>query len=336
MAGIIKRQVGFLRGVAKAAARQATRLLRRLLQTGRESAPPLLIVASNPASPKVGRIRDRLRFFSPGVAGDRDIRVVATASLGEIASARAALEVDQGLVPSGYYKVFDHVFNVDFERNALDAWDLCGLSQLLAGLPTAARRSEARARFRAAVDGLQTRGLRKAYLFGTGPSLEKANTQSFSDGYVIVCNTIVRDAVLWHYLKPDLIAAGDAIYHFGHSSFARAFRTDLKQRLLESAGKTYFVYPELFDAIVQRELGELESVLIPVPFGRHDDVAVDLTARFELPMLSNVLNILLLPLASTLSRSVWLWGFDGRAPDDKLFWSNSSPHAYPELIPHLP
>jgi hypothetical protein len=30
-----------------------------------------------------------------------------------------------------------------------------------------------------------------------------------------------------------------------------------------------------------------------------------------------------------------LWGFDGRAPSDKLFWSNSPKHNYPELMPLL-
>ena len=54
-----------------------------------------------------------------------------------------------------------------------------------------------------------------------------------------------------------------------------------------------------------------------------------------MPSLGNVLNILLLPLACTVSTSVRLWGFDGRAPDDKLFWSNSSKHSYPELMPEL-
>ena len=28
-------------------------------------------------------------------------------------------------------------------------------------------------------------------------------------------------------------------------------------------------------------------------------------------------------------------GFDGRAPNDKLFWSNSSKHYYPEFIEEL-
>jgi hypothetical protein len=32
---------------------------------------------------------------------------------------------------------------------------------------------------------------------------------------------------------------------------------------------------------------------------------------------------------------VKLWGFDGRAPDDKSFWANSNKQSYPELMDGL-
>jgi len=48
-----------------------------------------------------------------------------------------------------------------------------------------------------------------------------------------------------------------------------------------------------------------------------------------------VLNLLLLPLGCTLSKNVFLWGFDGRAPNDQLFWANSAKHSYPELMDTL-
>ncbi len=61
----------------------------------------------------------------------------------------------------------------------------------------------------------------------------------------------------------------------------------------------------------------------------------DLLNRFELPALGNVLNLLLLPLATSISKKVYLLGFDGRAPEDKLFWSNSNDHSYAEFIPDI-
>ena len=36
-----------------------------------------------------------------------------------------------------------------------------------------------------------------------------------------------------------------------------------------------------------------------------------------------------------MSKNVYMIGFDGRAPDDKMFWSNSNKHSYPELMDTL-
>ena len=129
------------------------------------------------------------------------------------------------------------------------------------------------------------------------------------------------------------MVAADAIYHFGHTAFAKAFRKDLSARL--ESTQTFFVYPAIFDEIVQREFRDFEDRLIPIPTGGHQQVEVDLCQCFHLPNLGNVLALMLLPLGCTLSKTVCLWGFDGRAPQDSLFWANSSKHGYAELIPSL-
>lgn len=315
--------------------RRVVRALNRLLVRYSRSNVVCLIVAREPDGRKVSRLVERLQYYCDPVRLEGGFRVVQTATLPRLLLSRSVLEADEGLVPSRYRHRLDNVFNVDFDRSSEDGWELCRLSQVLAGLPTQRRREEAHARLRNALERILTSGRRKVYVFGTGPSLEAARGRDFSDGYVIVSNTIVRDAALWHQLRPDFIVAADAIYHFGHTAHARAFRADLKARLAESNGATFFAYPELFDAIAQREFPELQDLLIPIPMGSHDHIHVNLLARFELPALGNVLNVLLLPLACTLSNSVWLWGFDGRAPDDKLFWSNSRSHSYPEFVAEL-
>ncbi len=171
-----------------------------------------------------------------------------------------------------------------------------------------------------------------AHVFGTGPSLDKAADIKFEKGFKIVCNTIVRDAKLFKKLKPNFIVAGDAVYHFSFSEFACAFRHDLLRRLKES--NTFFVYPAIFDVLVQRDFGEVSSQLIPVPIGTHKKIEINLLKEFSLPSLGNILPLLQLPLACTLSNKVFLWGFDGKSPNDKLnpFWANSNKHSYPELM----
>ncbi|RME57449.1 hypothetical protein D6779_08650 [Candidatus Parcubacteria bacterium] len=230
-----------------------------------------------------------------------------------------------------FMRMLPGVFDVDFRRNPLDGWAwvelLSWLTQYTADVQSA------RARFRKKVKILKKQGKSVAYVFGTGPSLSQAMERDWSDGYRIVCNTIVRDPILWHHLNPDFIVAGDAIYHFGFTRFAQSFRRDLHQRLQES--DALFVYPAMFDALVQREFSMVADQLIPVPIGWRRRVDIDLMRVFALPALGNVLGVLLLPLACTMTRRIGLWGFDGRRPGTRLFWENSPRHSYPEYIPDL-
>lgn len=175
-------------------------------------------------------------------------------------------------------------------------------------------------------------GYQKAYVFGTGPSLSHAQSRSWDDGFRIVCNTIVRDPILFEHIDPHFIVAGDALYHFSETAFAREFRRDLKDRL--DSSNCCFVYPSIFDSVVKRELGCFSDRLIGIPSGGPQSAAVNLISDFRLPSLGNVLGLLLLPLATTFSRRVELCGFDGRSPTDNQspFWANSAKHSYPELM----
>ena len=185
------------------------------------------------------------------------------------------------------------------------------------------------------IEFARKRGLRdfgKAYVFGTGPSLARAVDRDWSDGVRVVCNTIVRDTELWRHIQPHLIVAADAGYHFSFVEHARAFRVDLKQRLHES--DTLFLYPAGFDALLQREFVGLESQLIPVPGGSQQTLDYDFAENFSFPELHNILPRML-AVACCLADEIGLWGFDGRSPDTKHFWDNSSRHSYPELMAEL-
>ena len=180
---------------------------------------------------------------------------------------------------------------------------------------------------------LRSLGFEKCYLFGTGPSLERASTRQWDDGLRVVCNTIVRDKILWDHIDPHLFVAGDAIYHFGFTEFACAFRSDLKLRMAES--KVLFLYPSYFDSLIRREFAEFAERLVPIPTGTHTNIHISFSDNFATPAMPNVLNKLLLPVGCNLSRKVCLWGFDGRAPKDVMFWANSAKQSYSELMPHL-
>jgi len=275
------------------------------------------------------RLLERLEFY--GGLSPEQVEFTTELTPGMLLSSRRIARANAAAGPTSVLDWRRGTFNVDGEANPNDGWAWWEFARF--GTRPSQVEVSAAARLRAEIVRLRELGLGKAYLFGTGVSLEKAGERDWSDGYRIACNTIVRDRELWHHIDPHFLVAGDAIYHFGDSAFARAFRADLKLRLAE--GRTFFVYPALFTQLVERELGEFADRLVPAPIGMHQRINVDLSREFALPQVGNVLNLLLLPLGCTLSQDVYLWGFDGRAPDDKLFWSNSAKHSYPELMPTL-
>jgi hypothetical protein len=220
-------------------------------------------------------------------------------------------------------------YAVDPTKDALAAWGwhsaLCGIE----GTSCESVRTSQRA-FKALIERLKARRLNRCYIFGTGPSLAQAKNHNFLGGYRIVCNTIIRDADLMYHLDPDILVAGDALYHFSETEHACAFRRDLKARMRET--NLTFCYPDLFAPFIRKEFAEFRDRCIGIPYGKACDLTRDLTKEFTLPKVGNILGQMLLPLACTLAKEVAMLGFDGRKPTDKLFWQNSEGHSYPTLI----
>jgi hypothetical protein len=198
---------------------------------------------------------------------------------------------------------------------------------------TVKRLEQSKTRFQCLIRELLNLGLSKCYVFGTGPSLEKAAIIDVSDGYRIICNTICRDRDLILKMRPHILVAADAQYHFSDTRHAQAFLTDVELRMEELSFA--FCYPALFDAFVRKCLARFEGKLIPIPMGQDFDLTVDMVRNFALPNTGNVLGLLLLPIACQLARDVRMLGFDGRKPTDKLFWANSAKQSYPELVEEM-
>ena len=174
----------------------------------------------------------------------------------------------------------------------------------------------------------------KSYLFGTGSSLRFAINENYEDGYIIVCNTIVKDKELWNHLKPDIIVAADALYHYSDSLFAQKFRNDLVLRFTE-VSNTFLILPHQFEYFAKKNMPTISHRIIGIPTGNSNTPIVNLINDFRLPLLGNVLNLLMLPLSITLSKNIFFIGFDGRSPNDKNFWKNSDKHFYNDLVDDL-
>jgi hypothetical protein len=288
-----------------------------------------IIVPDNWSSESDSDLQQRLSFYAPDLNYQK-IKLRRRVSWLSVIRGNSILIFKK--IESPAYSIlssFDNVFFVGHEFYVA-AWDWIRFMNYYAAHVVNIEAS--RSRLKSALDYIKAQNKTRAYVFGTGPSLALAAESSFKDGVCIVCNTIVRDKNLFDKLSPSFIVAGDALYHFSFTKFATAFRDDLHQRLIEA--NVYFVYPALFDVLVQREFSDMSSKLIPIPVGVHDKIDCNLMDSYELPGLGNVLALLQLPLACTVANNIYLWGFDGRSPSDTVspFWENSAKHSYSELM----
>lgn len=171
----------------------------------------------------------------------------------------------------------------------------------------------------------------KVYVFGTGPSIERAFGHDFSDGYRIVCNTMIKNAELMEQIKPHFMVAGDGIYHFGVSRYACRFRRDLERFL--SSHRCLLILPEGYYDNFLYHNENLAEFTLPVPYtARRTNLRMKevLETKFQ----HNILNQLLLPLASSLCDNIFLLGFDGRKADDQHFWKSADSVNYEDLKVH--
>ncbi len=296
----------------------------------------VLLITGNASPEKIREIEKRLRFLFDHLGSEFDVKHSRSFSPSDCFRYAGVATADSSAIPAFMLDRvrLNWVVNLDYDTNPVDGYQLIDLGVAISGEPDKEILAQSRLRFTRRIEELKSLGPRPAYLIGTGPSLPKAAKRSFCDGTTVVCNTIVRDPDIWAHLNPDFLAAGDVMYHFGPTPHAQQFRADALERLRESNGRTLFVYPAQYDIIIRKEFQDVHDSLVPIPMGFHGDSAVDLTRHFGLPILAlpNVLTVLLLPIGSTLSKDVRLWGFDGRSPTDSGFWQNASNQSYTTLI----
>ena len=159
-------------------------------------------------------------------------------------------------------------------------------------------------------------------IFGTGPSLTKFGSHDFSKSFSILSNIgALSDDIILH-VKPKIVVAGDAIYHFGASEYAILFRKKLR-KILERYN-LLFAYPEVFHLTVREKICGNTNQLLPLAVDRFSKDVTHLQKRGKLPNQGNVLNLLLLPLAHFMNKGneIKMLGFDGKALGDKAFWKN--------------
>ena len=85
-------------------------------------------------------------------------------------------------------------------------------------------------------------GKKRAYMFGTGPSLEEAYKYTFSsDSIKVICNKIINNKKLLDHVKPDVLVFSDPLF-FSYSDFGKEYRKQVEE-VVEQMG-VFIVVPE--------------------------------------------------------------------------------------------
>ena len=165
---------------------------------------------------------------------------------------------------------------------------------------------------------------KKAYIFGTGPSLSDVISRDFSDGIRIACNSIVADDNIMEALKPHIIVCADAIFHSGCSEYASSFRKNLEKAIANhgcavfTATRDYYIYVNTFDP-------STADKVFTIPHHSEGDLNFSLNEKFSLLATNNIMTNFMLPLAAYLARHIVIVGADGRSlNDDTYYWQHNN------------
>jgi len=172
-------------------------------------------------------------------------------------------------------------------------------------------------------------GSRRAFIFGTGPSLQKALAVEFQpDDLTIACNSMVKDRELLAHIRPKILTFADQVFHFGPSNYAAAFRRDALQMLQEYRCKC--IMPLDRAMLFALHHPEIAEYLIAIPFG--STLNFPTPEHFFVQPTENIMTLFMVPVASALAKEVYFCGADGRQPNERYFWRHDSKAQYHSLM----
>lgn len=169
-----------------------------------------------------------------------------------------------------------------------------------------------------------------AYVFTTGPSLDRAGEFDYKpDSARIICNSMVKNIPLLDRIKPNLLVFADPVFHFGPSRYAHEFR-EKAVKVIEKYG-CYCMVPEGKMSLMLEHYPGIRDRLIGMPINRSKwNFPND--RNFFVRTTRNIMTLLMVPVASSFARNVYIIGADGRSPKEKYFWKHSGTNQFEDLM----
>lgn len=139
----------------------------------------------------------------------------------------------------------------------------------------------------------------------------------------ILCNTAFLNQDFKKYFSIIGLVFADPIFHYGISSYSATFRENVIAEFGNSNEPFFIIIPEKYAHIIFYYMPSISDKVIAVPHEKIDDFNHDLTSFFTAKTTANVLTFLMLPVGSSLAKTIYLFGVDGRPrSENQYFWSH--------------
>ena len=158
-------------------------------------------------------------------------------------------------------------------------------------------------------------------ILGTGPSFKKAiNSFPTDDGVIITCNSSIYEDPLWRN-ENIILCFADPVYHFGISEEAKRFKREVINKFTK---KNFFIICPIECFPILKNVWKIdEKFLIGLKTNSNSDYKDFDGNNIAMKKTSNVLTEFMLPVASMISKTMYLGGFDGRDENELSFWKYS-------------
>ncbi|MDA9263406.1 hypothetical protein N9P71_00975 [Saprospiraceae bacterium] len=170
-----------------------------------------------------------------------------------------------------------------------------------------------------------------AYLFGSGPSIEKYNQHIYKENSIrIICNSLIKNKKFIDFINPTAIVAADPLFHFGHSKYAKKFRNDLIDTI-KKYNCTLFV-PQFNLPMFLKHYPQLKQNIIGLNF--QTSINIPNRKNVSVKGTENIFTLMMLPIACSIAKHIFVIGMDGKDPSKKndYFWEHHGEFQYVDLM----